>query len=93
MKKFLTKEQACEALQNMNEDVCITKADAMKLKSIKVCLAAENMGFCLWGLDVEDARPLFQECEIPDENSDEEIIENYEAYKACVKEAKMKLAI
>lgn len=93
MKNFLTKEQACEVLQNMNEDVCITKSDAVKLKSIKICIAAENIGLNLWGASVEEARPLFSECEIPDENSDEEIMLNYEIYKECVKEARKKLAI
>lgn len=93
MKNFLTKEQSCKFLQNMNEDVCITKNDAIKLKSIKVCIAAESMGFNLWGVSVEEARPLFRDCEIPDENSDEDIINNYEVYKKYIKEVREKLAI
>ena len=92
MKNFLTKKEACTLLDRLKTSTEITHEDSVALVSIKICLAAEEMGLSFWGEPVEAARPAFRDCEIPDENSTEEVFENYKSYKECLEEVKMKFA-
>lgn len=93
MKNFLTKNEACQVLNQVGFFAGLPREDSVALASIRVCLAAENMGYNFWGTPVEEARPLFRDCEIPDANSSSDVVSNYEAYKFCIANLKEKLAL
>lgn len=93
MKKFLTKKEACKQLKEFEPTKVISYEDSVALASIRVCIAAEDMGLNLWGTSVEEARPIFRKPEEPVENSSDLVIENYEAYKLCLAEAYEKLKV
>lgn len=87
MKKFLTKNEACAVLKEIENTGVITTEQAIMLSSIRVCLAGDERDFYFWGNKVEDVRPLFKKCVVPDENSTEDIVKNYEAYLTSIDEA------
>ena len=91
MKKFLSKKEACVALNEIDNLNMLPRKESVEITSIKVCLAEEDMGFDLWGKFVEDAKPIFKNCEIPTEDSSGDVIENYKVYQASLKEAKEKI--
>lgn len=87
MKKFLTKNEACSALKQINSGALLNIEDTQILSSIRACLLAEELGISLWGKIIEDARPLFRKGAVPSENASEDAKENYESYKKSFSEA------
>lgn len=88
MKNFLSKDEACVVLSNLHQGSLISCEDTVALTSIRVCVAAEKLGVSLWGKDIEKIRPMFSECQVPENDAIEEVIENYSAYQKALANAK-----
>lgn len=80
MTNFLTQDEAVNALDNIQNKFLITTEDAVKLASIKVCIAGDEIGVNLWGQNVDKSRPLFCHCDKPTENDDIFLNENYQLF-------------
>lgn len=93
MKRFLTKKEACQVLKDVEDAGILSPKLEVMLSSIRVCLAADEKDFYFWGNLVEDVRPLFKKCVVPDETSAEEIVDNYEAYLETMEEVCEKLTV
>jgi len=90
MRFFLTRDEACDVLREVNAMGCLTREQAKKLASISVCIAADSAGLNLWGESVDEAKVLFRDCEQPGEGASPAMVKNYEAYKLCAKQAQKK---
>ena len=80
MKKLLTREQACEAVEDIIKTGKNTPTEIAHLSSIKVCIAGDTMNMTLWGENAEDVRPIFRDCDIPKTTDSQIIKDNYAAY-------------
>lgn len=59
MKKYLTRNEACEALYNMENKIYLDTEDMVHLRMMRICLVAEQKGLDLWGKPIEETRPIF----------------------------------
>lgn len=77
MVNFLTQDEAITTLETVQNKILLTTDDTVKLASIKVCIAGDLMGVNLWGQNIDDARPLFCQCDKPTDTNNDFLIENY----------------